>query len=398
MASTDSENPPLASLSSLSSEFANADSYFLRRGQQLAASLGVSSSSASARGVEGEECKGKERPFSARSLKRLHGEIFASPFKEELAKKESNLAKEFKALFAQARSSSTHAKQSSNLGFPTALIASNTNKQTDKRRSKRLSGEEEIEGGLVSEDAKSMRSTVSSQKRHLAALQEQLQQQQHCIQQQQQQLQQQQAAAAAASSLIAQQQQKLHALSAEAAAAAAAKQQLEERLQQQQQRTAELEQMLDKHLARSKETAAVHQRDYEELQQLRRQQRNFARRVREEKSGEAAAKEAAAAASQAAETRKVARQRDALVALVKKLFRLVDVLKQQKAHLEAARCLQFTEDEFLKAIQAGARHSKQKQRQRQQQQQQQHDEQLQQEQQQQREQLQPLKEVSMEDN
>lgn len=67
---------------------------------------------------------------------------------------------------------------------------------------------------------------------------------------------------------------------------------------------------------------------------------------------ENAAKEAVVAARHAAELRKVTTQRDALAVAIKKQFKLIEVLKQQKAHLEAARWLQFTEEEFLKVVDA----------------------------------------------
>lgn len=105
-------------------------------------------------------------------------------------------------------------------------------------------------------------------------------------------------------------------------------------------------------LESSKEAAALHQRDTEQLQQLRRQQSSLARHIRCEKSGENAAREAAIAARHEAELRKVTNQRDTLVVALKKQFKLIEVLKQQKAHLEAARWLQFTEEEFLKIVDA----------------------------------------------
>ena len=103
-------------------------------------------------------------------------------------------------------------------------------------------------------------------------------------------------------------------------------------------------------LLSTKEAVTLHQRDAEQLQQLRQQQNRFARHIRAEKSGETAAKEATAAARHAEELRKVTNQRNALAAALKKQFKLIEVLKQQKAHLEAARLLQFTEEEFLKVV------------------------------------------------
>eukprot|EP00232_Nephroselmis_pyriformis_P008724 CAMPEP_0182885954 /NCGR_PEP_ID=MMETSP0034_2-20130328/19918_1 /TAXON_ID=156128 /ORGANISM="Nephroselmis pyriformis, Strain CCMP717" /LENGTH=338 /DNA_ID=CAMNT_0025019243 /DNA_START=37 /DNA_END=1053 /DNA_ORIENTATION=+ len=56
----------------------------------------------------------------------------------------------------------------------------------------------------------------------------------------------------------------------------------------------------------------------------------------------------------AGENKKLERQKAELLAAFRKQMKLVDVLKKQKIHLEAARVLTFTEAEFMKTLDQGA--------------------------------------------
>ena len=56
----------------------------------------------------------------------------------------------------------------------------------------------------------------------------------------------------------------------------------------------------------------------------------------------------------AAEMRRLERQRNELLTAFRKQLKLVDVLKRQKLHIEAAKMLSFTEDEFAKTLEMSA--------------------------------------------
>jgi chromosome segregation ATPase len=100
-------------------------------------------------------------------------------------------------------------------------------------------------------------------------------------------------------------------------------------------------------IAKAKETHL--KRALETIARLKTQVNEFQGQTQDSSQGERGKIEAAEARVKLLE-----RQRADLIAAFKKQMKLVDVLKRQKVHIEAARLLAFTEDEFVRTLDWGA--------------------------------------------